>query len=107
MKSIGIASAILLSWIPYFPAQAEATPAPPSINIQIDSKSPGRTFDGIGALSAGASSRLLIDYPEPQRSEILDYLFKPGFGAALQINKVENRPRHESNGSVMVIAAFY
>jgi hypothetical protein len=28
----------------------------------------GRTFDGVGALSAGASSRLLIDYPEPQRS---------------------------------------
>ena len=49
----------------------------------------GKIFDGIGALSAGASSRLLIDYPEPQRGEILDYLFKPDFGAALQINKVE------------------
>lgn len=57
--------------------------------ISIDVKDKGRTFDGIGALSAGASSRLLIDYPEPQRSEILDYLFKPNFGAALQINKVE------------------
>ena len=57
--------------------------------IPIDGKDKGRTFDGIGALSAGASSRLLIDYPEPQRSEILDYLFKPNFGAALQINKVE------------------
>ena len=57
--------------------------------ITIDGKDKGRIFDGIGALSAGASSRLLIDYPEPQRSEILDYLFKPNFGAALQINKVE------------------
>ena len=57
--------------------------------IPIDGKDKGRTFDGIGALSAGASSRLLIDYPEPQRGEILDYLFKPNFGAALQINKVE------------------
>ncbi|MEI8122621.1 MAG: discoidin domain-containing protein [bacterium] len=57
--------------------------------VTIDGKDKGRTFDGIGALSAGASSRLLIDYPEPQRSEILDYLFKPNFGAALQINKVE------------------
>jgi hypothetical protein len=46
-------------------------------------------FDGIGALSAGASSRLLWDYAEPQRSEILDYLFKPSFGAALSILKVE------------------
>jgi len=42
--------------------------------ITIDGKDKGRTFDGIGALSAGASSRLLINYPEPQRSEILDYL---------------------------------
>ena len=46
-------------------------------------------FDGIGALSAGASSRLLWDYPEPQRAQILDYLFKPSFGAALHILKVE------------------
>jgi hypothetical protein len=57
--------------------------------VTIDGRSDGRTFDGIGALSAGASSRLLIDYPEPQRRQILDYLFKPGYGAALQILKVE------------------
>jgi len=57
--------------------------------ITINGKDNGRIYDGIGALSAGASSRLLIDYPEPQRSEILDYLFKPNFGASLQINKVE------------------
>jgi galactosylceramidase len=46
-------------------------------------------FDGIGALSAGASSRLLYDYPEPQRSDVLDLLFKPNFGAGLQLLKVE------------------
>jgi galactosylceramidase len=46
-------------------------------------------FEGLGALSAGASSRLLIDYPEPQRSQILDYLFKPNYGAAFQHFKVE------------------
>jgi hypothetical protein len=46
-------------------------------------------FGGLGALGAGASSRLLIDYPEPQRSQILDYLFKPGYGATLQHLKVE------------------
>jgi len=57
--------------------------------ITLDGNDTGRIFDGIGALSAGASSRLLIDYPEKQRDEILDYLFKPNFGAALQINKVE------------------
>ena len=57
--------------------------------VRIDGQAAGRTFEGLGALSAGASSRLLIDYPEPQRSQILDYLFKPNYGAALQHLKVE------------------
>lgn len=68
---------------------ALVTAALPAETVTLDGKDTGKTFDGIGALSAGASSRLLIDYPEKQRSEILDYLFKPNFGAALQINKVE------------------
>lgn len=57
--------------------------------IQISGKITGRTFEGVGAVSAGASSRLLIDYPEPYRNDILDYLFKPYFGAGLQHLKVE------------------
>lgn len=57
--------------------------------VTLDGASQGRIFDGLGAASAGASSRLLVDYPEPQRSEILDYLFKPSYGAALQHLKVE------------------
>lgn len=57
--------------------------------ILLDGRDSGRVFEGLGAVSAGASSRLLIDYPEPQRSQILDYLFKPGVGAALQHLKVE------------------
>lgn len=57
--------------------------------IVLDGNATGRIFDGLGAASAGASSRLLYDYPEPQRSQILDYLFKPGYGAALQRLKVE------------------
>ncbi|HDR9881386.1 TPA: galactosylceramidase [Burkholderia cenocepacia] len=48
------------------------------------------TFDGFGAVSGGGgNSRLLMDYPKQQRDEILDYLFKPNYGAALQILKVE------------------
>jgi O-glycosyl hydrolase len=58
-------------------------------NVVLDGNGKGRVFDGLGAASAGASSRLLIDYPEPERSQILDYLFKPGYGAALQHLKVE------------------
>ncbi len=57
--------------------------------IMVNSKVTGRVYEGIGSLSAGASSRLLIDYPEPYRSQILDYLFKPMFGASLNHLKTE------------------
>ncbi|SRR5579884_28662 len=62
---------------------------PQSKTIAIDGKASGRIFEGIGAVSAGASSRLLPDYAEPYRSQILDYLFKPHYGASLQHLKVE------------------
>ena len=48
----------------------------------------GRRFDGIGALSAGASSAL-INYDDAVYSQLMDYLFLPGFGASLHILKVE------------------
>ncbi|XP_070835245.1 galactocerebrosidase isoform X2 [Chaetodon trifascialis] len=55
-----------------------------------DEEGLGRVFDGIGGLSGGgATSRLLVNYAEPYRSQILDYLFKPNFGASLHILKVE------------------
>ena len=61
-----------------------------AVAITINGGSAGRTLDGVGAISGGGgNSRLLIDYAEPQRSQILDYLFKPGYGAAMQILKVE------------------
>ena len=57
--------------------------------IAINGAGSGRVFDGVGAVSAGGSSRLLIDYPEPLRSQILDFLFKPNYGASLQTLKAE------------------
>jgi len=57
--------------------------------VTLDGRRVGRVFEGIGALSAGASSRLLIEYPEPYRSQILDFLFKPNYGAGFQHLKVE------------------
>ena len=44
--------------------------------VTLDPTKGSLPYDGHGALSAGASSRLLWDYDEPYRSEILDYLFK-------------------------------
>ena len=71
-------------------AAAAQTIIAPSQSIVINAASPGRIFDGVGAISGGGgNSRLLIDYPEPQRSQVLDYLFKPNYGANIQIFKVE------------------
>src|SRR4051794_4214042 len=82
------AAALLLALagvLTVLPAPAQAATA-----ITVNGSSGGRVFDGVGAISGGGgNSRLLVDYPEPQRSDILDYLFKPGFGAAMQLMKVE------------------
>ncbi len=71
-----------------------AMPAPPAAaattTITVNGTGTGRTFDGIGAISGGGgNTRLLTNYPAAQQSQILDYLFKPGYGADLQILKVE------------------
>lgn len=61
-----------------------------SAAITLDASSSGRTFDGVGAISGGGgNTRLLFDYADPCRSQVLDYLFKPSYGASLQILKVE------------------
>jgi hypothetical protein len=60
-----------------------------NVALSLDATTALHRFDGHGALSAGASSRLLWDYPEPYRSDILDFLFKPYFGASLQTLKVQ------------------
>ncbi|MFI8952095.1 hypothetical protein ACIGO6_37115 [Streptomyces sp. NPDC053750] len=47
-------------------------------------------FDGIGAVNGGgATSVLLKDYAEPQRSQILDLVFAPKFGASVSTMLVE------------------
>jgi Glycosyl hydrolase family 59/Galactocerebrosidase, C-terminal lectin domain len=59
-------------------------------DITIDGGKYGAVFQGVGAVSGGGgNSRLLIDYPPKQQQQILDYLFKPGYGASLQILKLE------------------
>ncbi len=58
--------------------------------ITLNGNAAGRPFGGLGAISGGGNtSRLLPDYPAQQQKEILDYLFKPQFGASLSVLKVE------------------
>jgi Glycosyl hydrolase family 59/Ricin-type beta-trefoil lectin domain/Concanavalin A-like lectin/glucanases superfamily len=67
-----------------------AQPASAATGITVNGTQGGRTFDGIGAISGGGgNSRLLADYPAAQQQQVYDYLFKPGYGANLQILKVE------------------
>jgi galactosylceramidase len=65
-----------------------AQPTPVSVD---DAPTPAESYTlsgGIGAMSTAGTSRLLKDYDEPMRSEILDYLFKPNWGASMHHLKV-------------------
>jgi Glycosyl hydrolase family 59 len=84
----GLAVLLAAAWgtvgLPAQPADAATTA------ITVNGTQGGRTFDGIGAISGGGgNTRLLTDYPAAQQQQILDYLFEPGYGADLQILKVE------------------
>ena len=58
--------------------------------IQLSANAIGKRFDGIGAVNGGgATSVLLKDYPEPQRSQIMDMVYKPMFGASVSTILVE------------------
>jgi hypothetical protein len=71
-------------------AAAPQADAATTTTISANGASAGLTFGGIGAISGGGgNSRLLTDYPAAQQQQILDYLFKPDYGADLQILKVE------------------
>src|SRR5690348_4917667 len=86
-RHIALVAALILATTPLVVA---GTASAATVSLTIDGRQGGRTFDGVGAISGGGgNSRLLMDYPEPQRGQILDYLFKPGYGAALQVLKVE------------------
>lgn len=63
---------------------------PPTQIFRVAASDPGPRFDGIGAVNGGgATSALLKDYPEPQRGQILDLVFRPKFGASVSALLVE------------------
>jgi hypothetical protein len=84
-----------------------ATPVPlavpssgPSVTVKITTRTSG-VFDGIGAIvGGGGNARLLADYAPAVRNQIYDYLFRPGYGASLQMLKLEiGAGTYSSDGS--------
>jgi galactosylceramidase len=75
----------------FFVLPAAASESPDGIQtIQLRGDTGGSRFDGIGVVNGGgATSVLLKDYPEPQRSQILDLVFKPKTGASVSALLVE------------------
>ncbi|WP_081724705.1 family 16 glycoside hydrolase [Asticcacaulis sp. YBE204] len=71
-------------------ASGKATAQTATHTVRLDGTAGGKRFDGIGVVNGGgATSVLLKDYPEPQRSQILDLLYKPKFGASVSALLVE------------------
>lgn len=72
------------------PAGTATATAVPTTFITVNGDGGAQVYDGVGAiLGGGGNARYLEDYPARQRASILDYLFKPGYGASLQLLKLE------------------
>ncbi len=79
--------ALVVSAVSVVPTAAQAAT---TTSVTIDGNVLGPVFDGVGAISGGGgNTRLLYDYPAAQQSQILDYLFKPNYGANIQLLKLE------------------
>jgi hypothetical protein len=90
VRRLAVLLPALAAFLAVLPSLAAAAPNATTTTIPVNGSQGGRTFDGIGAISGGGgNTRLLTDYPAAQQGQILDYLFKPGYGADLQILKVE------------------
>jgi len=89
-RIMGYVAAIACLLLAGAAAVAPQARAQTTTSISVNGASAGLTFGGIGAISGGGgNSRLLTDYPAAEQQQILDYLFKPDYGASLQILKVE------------------
>jgi len=69
-------------------AMAAASSAAAAAPLPIDSTRCGRMYEGIGGL-LNSDAPWLKGYPEAQRSDILDALFKPSWAGGLQVLKLE------------------
>jgi galactosylceramidase len=71
-------------------AAAATGPNPDIQHIELKGDAGGKRFDGIGIVTGGGGTSVLLkDYPEPQRSQLLDLVYKPKFGASVSALYVE------------------
>jgi Glycosyl hydrolase family 59/Galactocerebrosidase, C-terminal lectin domain/Glycosyl hydrolase family 59 central domain len=76
--------------VPASGAAGLARSAEPTTFVTVNGNGGARVFGGVGAiLGGGGNARYLEEYPATQRTRILNYLFKPGYGASLQLLKLE------------------
>jgi Glycosyl hydrolase family 59 len=88
--SLGLTAADSASAADSSSAARATAAAIPTTTINVNGDGGDKTYQGTGAiLGGGGNARYLMDYPAPQRNQLLDYLFKPGYGASLQILKLE------------------
>ena len=81
---------LLLAALTVLPTGMAAAESSGMQRIELKGDAGGKRFDGIGIVDGGgATSVLLKDYPEPQRSQILDLMYKPKFGASVSALLVE------------------
>jgi galactosylceramidase len=60
-----------------------------AITVNVNGNNNGRVFAGIGGVTSNGMTKLLREYPETQRNDILDLLFKPKWGASFHLLKIE------------------
>jgi Glycosyl hydrolase family 59/Galactocerebrosidase, C-terminal lectin domain/Glycosyl hydrolase family 59 central domain len=88
VKEVAVAAAASLLSISIAQAPPPAATVP-TTSITVNGNHGGRVYDGVGAILGAGTSRYLVDYPPAQRASILDYLYKPDYGASLQLLKLE------------------
>lgn len=87
-KSAKSACSLLAFLIMSMPIAVQAQDRPQ--DILLNGQAGGAKFDGIGVVEGGGGTGVLLkDYPEPQRSQIMDLVFKPKFGASVSALYVE------------------
>ena len=90
MRKIVVLTAVMLLSVSLTAAGSARHTALATTTITVNGNGGDRVYDGVGAiLGGGGNARYLEDYPAAQRAQIMDYLFEPGYGASLQLLKLE------------------